>query len=111
MVGPVFNPEVARLCNPRKIAYIPGCGTASEISAAEESGAEFVKLFPAGQSDGPAFVKALLGPMPWVRVMPTGGVEATQESVREWIDAGAACWEWAEDWSNGNGSRPGISLR
>ncbi len=91
VVGPAFNPEVARMCNRRKIAYVPGCGTASEISAAEELGAEFVKIFPGKQVGGPAFVKALLGPMPWVRVMPTGGVEATEESVREWIKAGTAC--------------------
>ncbi|MBN2371364.1 MAG: bifunctional 4-hydroxy-2-oxoglutarate aldolase/2-dehydro-3-deoxy-phosphogluconate aldolase [Vicinamibacteria bacterium] len=91
VVGPLLNPEVARLCNRRKIAYSPGCGSVSEISQAEELGVEIVKVFPGGQVGGPAFVKAVLGPMPWTRIMPTGGVDATQQSVGEWIQAGAAC--------------------
>lgn len=91
VVGPVLNPEVAKLCNRRKIAYSPGCGSASEISAAEEWGVEIVKIFPGAQVGGPAFVKAVLGPMPWTRIMPTGGVEATNESVQAWIKAGTAC--------------------
>ena len=91
IVGPVFNPEVARLCNRRKIAYLPGCGSASEISTAEEYGVEIAKVFPGESVGGPGFIKAVLGPMPWSRLMPTGGVEATQASIREWIKAGAAC--------------------
>jgi len=91
IVGPVFNPDVARLCNRRKVAYLPGCATASEISTAEESGVEICKIFPGGQVGGPEFIKAVLGPMPWARLMPTGGVEATQENVSAWIKAGAAC--------------------
>ena len=91
IVGPLLNPEVARLCNRRKIAYLPGCGTVSEISAAEELGVEIVKLFPGGAAGGPDFIKAILGPSPWTRLMPTGGVDATQESIRAWIGAGAAC--------------------
>jgi 2-dehydro-3-deoxyphosphogluconate aldolase/(4S)-4-hydroxy-2-oxoglutarate aldolase len=90
IVGPVLNPEVARLCNRRKIAYIPGCGTASEISMAEELGCEFVKLFPGDSAGGPGFVKAVLGPMPWTRIMPTGGVDTTEASLRAWFDAGVA---------------------
>lgn len=90
IVGPVFNPDVARLCNRRKIAYIPGCGSVSEISNAEEMGAEIVKVFPGESVGGPGFVKAVSGPMPWSRIMPTGGVEATQASIGEWIKAGAA---------------------
>lgn len=91
VVGPVFNAEVAKLCNRRKISYSPGCGSVSEISAAEELGVEIVKIFPGAQVGGPAFVKAVLGPMPWTRIMPTGGVEATKESVQAWIKAGTAC--------------------
>jgi 2-dehydro-3-deoxyphosphogluconate aldolase/(4S)-4-hydroxy-2-oxoglutarate aldolase len=91
IVGPNFNPEVARMCNRRKVAYIPGCGTVSEISAAEEMGAEVVKIFPGGQLGGPGFVKAVLGPMPWTRLMPASGVDVTQENVQGWIKAGAAC--------------------
>jgi len=91
IVGPMLNPEVARLCNRRKVPYLPGCGTVSEISEAEELGVEIVKMFPGGEMGGPAFVKSLLAPMPWTRVMPTGGIEATEESVKAWIKAGVAC--------------------
>lgn len=90
VVGPVLNADVAKLCNRRKIPYIPGCGTASEISFAEELGCEIVKLFPGGAAGGPDFLKAILGPMPWTRVMPTGGVDATEESLNAWFAAGAA---------------------
>jgi len=90
VVGPTLNPEVARLCNRRKIPYSPGCGSASEISQAEELGVEIVKVFPGDLVGGPAFVKAILGPMPWTRIMPTGGVEATRESITAWFRAGVA---------------------
>lgn len=90
IVGPMFNPEIARLCNRRKVAYIPGCGSVTEISAAEEMGAEIVKLFP-GDAFGPSFIKAVLGPLPWSKIMPTGGVDATAGNISQWIKAGAAC--------------------
>ena len=88
IVGPNTNAEVARLCNRRKVAYVPGCGTASEISYAEEVGCEIVKLFPAQASGGPGFVKDLLGPMPWSSIMPTGGIGVGRETLQEWFDAG-----------------------
>ena len=66
VVGPVLNPDVARACNRRKIPYSPGCGSASEISQAEELGCEIVKIFPGAEVGGPAFVKAVKGPCPWV---------------------------------------------
>jgi 2-dehydro-3-deoxyphosphogluconate aldolase/(4S)-4-hydroxy-2-oxoglutarate aldolase len=91
VVGPVLNPEVARLCNRRKVAYMPGCGSASEVSEAEELGVEIVKVFPGAEVGGPGFVKAILGPMPWTRIMPTGGVDATEESIRGWFGAGVTC--------------------
>lgn len=91
VVGPMLNPEVARLCNRRKIGYMPGCGTISEISQAEELGCEIVKVFPGETVGGPNFVKAVRGPMPWTRIMPTGGVKATQENIAAWIKAGVAC--------------------
>jgi 2-dehydro-3-deoxyphosphogluconate aldolase/(4S)-4-hydroxy-2-oxoglutarate aldolase len=90
VVGPILNPEVARLCNRRKIAYSPGCGSASEISQAEELGVEIVKIFPGDSVGGPDFVKAILAPMPWTRIMPTGGVETTKESITAWFKAGVA---------------------
>ncbi len=88
VVGPMTNPEVARLCNRRGIPYSPGCGSATEISDAQELGCEIVKVFPGESVGGPAFIKAVLGPMPWTKIMPTGGVEATEESLREWFGAG-----------------------
>jgi 2-dehydro-3-deoxyphosphogluconate aldolase/(4S)-4-hydroxy-2-oxoglutarate aldolase len=91
VVGPLLNPEVARLCNRRKVAYSPGCGSVSEISEAEELGVEIVKVFPGAEVGGPAFVKAVRGPMPWTRIMPTGGVDATEESIHAWFEAGVAC--------------------
>lgn len=91
VVGPVLNPEVARLCNRRKIAYSPGCGSASEIAEAEELGVEIVKIFPGSSVGGPVFVKSVLGPCPWTRMMPTGGVDATEESIHAWFGAGVAC--------------------
>ena len=91
VVGPLLNPEIARLCNRRKIAYSPGCGSVTEISQAEELGVEIVKVFPGSSVGGPAFVKAVAGPCPWTYIMPTGGVDATEESIRGWFRAGAAC--------------------
>jgi 2-dehydro-3-deoxyphosphogluconate aldolase/(4S)-4-hydroxy-2-oxoglutarate aldolase len=90
VVGPVLNAEVARTCNRRKIAYSPGCGSVSEISTAEELGVEIVKVFPANLVGGPSFVESVLGPMPWTRIMPTGGVHASEESLTTWFEAGAA---------------------
>jgi 2-dehydro-3-deoxyphosphogluconate aldolase/(4S)-4-hydroxy-2-oxoglutarate aldolase len=91
IVSPILNPETARLCNRRKIAYMPGCGSVSEISQAEELGVEIVKVFPGGAVGGPGFVKAVMGPCPWTRIMPTGGVDATRENIETWFKAGAAC--------------------
>jgi 2-dehydro-3-deoxyphosphogluconate aldolase/(4S)-4-hydroxy-2-oxoglutarate aldolase len=89
-VGPNFNPEIARLCNRRKILYLPGCATETEISTAEEYGAEICKIFPGETVGGPAFIKAVMAPCPCHRLMPTGGVDATEASISEWIQAGAA---------------------
>jgi len=88
IVGPVTNPDVAKVCNRRKVGYVPGCGTASEISAAEELGVDIVKVFPGSAVGGPGFVKDVLAPMPWSSIMPTGGVDITEESLRPWFDAG-----------------------
>ena len=91
VVGPLLNAEVARLCNRRKVAYSPGCGSVSEIAQAEELGVEIVKVFPGSEVGGPSFVKSVLGPCPWTRIMPTGGVDATRESLQAWFEAGVAC--------------------
>jgi 2-dehydro-3-deoxyphosphogluconate aldolase/(4S)-4-hydroxy-2-oxoglutarate aldolase len=91
VVGPLLNAEVARLCNRRKVPYAPGCGSVSEIAQAEELGAEIVKVFPGTEVGGPDFVKSVLGPCPWTRIMPTGGVDATRASLEAWFEAGVAC--------------------
>ena len=91
VVGPVLNAEVAKACNRRKIPYSPGCGSASEISQAEEYGVEICKIFPGAEVGGPAFVKNILAPMPWTLIMPTGGVETTKESIEKWFKSGVAC--------------------
>ena len=90
VVGPVLSAEVARLCNRRKVAYLPGCGSASEIAAAEELGCEIVKVFPGDAAGGPGFIKAVLGPSPWSSLMPTGGVDPSPDGLRVWFEAGAA---------------------
>ncbi len=91
VVGPVLDEETARLCNSRKISYSPGCGTVTEIHNAHCLGVEICKIFPGAQVGGPAFVKAVKGPMPWTELMPTGGVSPTKESLTEWFEAGIAC--------------------
>lgn len=91
IVSPIFNPEIARLCNRRKTLWIPGCGTLTEINNAEEYGASIVKLFP-GQQYGPGFVKAIKGPSPWSEIMPTGGIDLSTKLMKEWFDAGISCF-------------------
>lgn len=89
IVGASFREDIARICNRRKVAYIPGCGTLTEIGTAEEMGCEFVKLFP-GSVYGPGFVKSIKGPSPWTRIMPTGGVSTDEENLQGWFDAGVS---------------------
>ncbi|MFZ3086257.1 MAG: bifunctional 4-hydroxy-2-oxoglutarate aldolase/2-dehydro-3-deoxy-phosphogluconate aldolase [Candidatus Hydromicrobium sp.] len=91
IVGPSFSKEIALLCNKRKVAYIPGAATVNEISTAEEFGAEIIKIFPASTVGGPNFIKNILGPMPWSKLMPTGGVTTEESNIKAWFDAGAAC--------------------
>jgi 2-dehydro-3-deoxyphosphogluconate aldolase/(4S)-4-hydroxy-2-oxoglutarate aldolase len=91
VVSPILNAEMAKVCNRRKVLWSPGCGSLTEISYAEELGAEIVKIFPGAQVGGPKFVAAVKGPFPWSSIMPTGGVEPTEASLTEWIKAGVTC--------------------
>lgn len=91
IVSPSLNPDMAKVCNRRKIAWIPGCGTLSEINNAEELGCEIVKIFPGSEVGGPSFVKAIKGPCPWSEIMPSGGVAPNPESLESWFQAGVAC--------------------
>lgn len=91
IVSPVLNPEVIKTCNRRKILAIPGCGSLTEISLAEELGAEIVKIFPGSSVGGPGFVKAVKGPCPWTSIMPTGGVDPDEDNLKKWFEAGVTC--------------------
>lgn len=90
VVGPMFNPAIARVCNRRSVPYTPGCGTVTEINSAQEAGCDLCKVFP-GDVLGPKFVKGLLAPMPWSKIMVTGGVEPTEENLSAWFAAGVYC--------------------
>lgn len=90
VVGPMFNAEISRVCNRRSIPYIPGCGTVTEVSLAQETGCQICKIFP-GDVLGPKFVKGLRAPMPWSKLMVTGGVEPTEENLSAWFRAGVFC--------------------
>ena len=89
IVGASFREDIARICNRRKVLYVPGCGTLTEIGTAEEMGCEFVKLFP-GSVYGPDFVKSIKGPSPWTRIMPTGGVSTDEDNLNGWFNAGVS---------------------
>jgi 2-dehydro-3-deoxyphosphogluconate aldolase/(4S)-4-hydroxy-2-oxoglutarate aldolase len=91
LVSPNLDDDVARLCNSRKIPYLPGCGSVTEIHRAHTLGVEICKLFPAAEVGGPAFVKNVRGPMPWTDIMATGGVSPTKENLGAWFGAGTAC--------------------
>lgn len=91
IVGPLFNPDISKVCNRRLIPYSPGCGSVSEIGFAQESGCDLCKVFPAGNAGGPSFIKSVLGPMPWSMLMVTGGVEPTKENITAWIKSGVTC--------------------
>ncbi len=91
IVSPLIDEGTAKVCNRRKVAWSPGCGSVTEIGRAHELGAEVVKIFPGSQVGGPSFVKAVKGPMPWASIMPTGGVSPTEENLKAWFDAGVTC--------------------
>jgi len=90
IVTPAYKEEIARVCNRRKVLYAPGIGSLTEIQSAEEMGCEVVKLFP-GSVYGPSFIKSVMAPQPWTKIMPTGGVAPTKENLSGWFDAGAIC--------------------
>lgn len=90
VVGPLFNVDVAKTCNRRGVPYIPGCGSVSEVGWAQEAGCEVCKLFP-GDVLGPKLVKGMMAPMPWSKIMVTGGVEPNEANLKSWFDAGAFC--------------------
>ncbi len=90
IVGPLFNPEVAKIANRRLIPYTPGCGSVSEVGFAQEMGCDVCKVFP-GDVLGSNFVKGLKAPMPWSMLMVTGGVKPEEANLKSWFDAGVTC--------------------
>lgn len=88
VVSPAVNVEVIKLCRRYDKPVLPGAFTPTEILTAWEAGADIVKVFPA-EVLGPAFFKALRGPLPQVRLMPTGGVDLT--TAADFLKAGACC--------------------
>lgn len=90
VVTPSWRVDVAKVCNRRKVLYLPGVGSLTEIGLAEEMGCEIVKLFP-GSIYGPKFISSIKAPQPWTKIMPTGGVSPTEENLNSWFKAGACC--------------------
>ncbi|MDD2798136.1 MAG: bifunctional 4-hydroxy-2-oxoglutarate aldolase/2-dehydro-3-deoxy-phosphogluconate aldolase [Bacteroidales bacterium] len=90
IVGPLFNPEVAKVSNRRLVPYSPGCGSVSEVGFAQEMGCDVCKVFP-GDVLGAGFVKGLKAPMPWSNLMVTGGVKPEEANLKLWFEAGVTC--------------------
>lgn len=109
VVSPSLDDETAVLCNKRKIPYLPGCGSVTEIQRAHALGVEVCKVFPGKEVGGPGFVKNVMAPLSWADLLASGGVKADKENIREWLAAGTAClgmgsdlykadWIKAKDW-------------
>ncbi len=88
LVAPTLNLDVIRLCQRYSKLAMPGAFTPTEILTAWEAGADIVKVFPA-EVVGPAFFKAMRGPLPHIRLMPTGGVDLN--TAADFLRAGACC--------------------
>ncbi len=86
VVSPVCDPQIIAFCRQHDLVSLPGAFTPTEMMQAHKAGADIVKLFPAPGA-GPAFVKAVLGPMPFLRIFPTSGV--TEHNAAEWLAAGS----------------------
>ncbi|MGM0898289.1 MAG: bifunctional 2-keto-4-hydroxyglutarate aldolase/2-keto-3-deoxy-6-phosphogluconate aldolase [Bacillota bacterium] len=86
IVSPHFDETIAPVCNRYGIPYLPGCMTIREMVKALEAGCEVIKLFPANNFT-PSFIKSVNGPLPHVRIMPTGGINL--DNIQDWLAAGA----------------------
>jgi len=86
VVSPYLNLDTVKLCNRYRVPCMPGAMTIKEVVEAMEAGADIIKIFP-GELFGPQIIKAILGPIPYAKLMPTGGVSL--DNVEEWIKAGA----------------------
>lgn len=90
VVGPLFNKDIALVCNRRSVPYCPGCLTPTEVGMAQEAGCDFIKIFP-GDVVGTNLIKGLLAPMPWTKLMVTGGVAPEKDNLTQWFNAGVFC--------------------
>jgi len=90
VVSPALIPEVANYCQMKGLFWVPGCATVTEVYQAKSLGALLVKAFP-GNLLGSGFIKAVLSVLPEIKMMPTGGVEPTEENLSEWFKAGVHC--------------------
>jgi len=91
IVSPVMNPQMGDICNSRKITWIPGAGTLTEILEADKCGADIVKVFPANHLGGPEYIKSIKGPCPWLVLMATGSISTDRETITSWLKSGAHC--------------------
>ncbi|MEH7273407.1 bifunctional 4-hydroxy-2-oxoglutarate aldolase/2-dehydro-3-deoxy-phosphogluconate aldolase [Neobacillus vireti] len=85
VVSPMFDSEIAEICNLYQIPYLPGCMTITEIKTALRSGVDIIKLFLASTYE-PSFVDAVKGPLPQVNIMPTGGINLN--NMEQWLSKG-----------------------
>lgn len=108
VVSPASDAATARLCRRYQVPYLPGAATATEIIRALEDGADIVKVFP-GEVLGPAFIKAIRGPLPHAPLMPTGGVSA--ETAEQWIRAGCVALGVGGELTKGAADAAEISAR
>lgn len=90
IVSPILKESIGEACKAHDLMWIPGCGTLTEIVNAHEGGAPLIKIFPA-VTLGPAFVSAIKPVVPYINVMPTGGVDTTRENLKAWFKAGVFC--------------------
>lgn len=88
VVAPIFDKSTAKACKKRNIPYIPGCLTPTEMYKAYKAGSAVVKLFP-GSTVGPEYIKQVLAPLPFLKIVVTGGVQFDHNSLRSWFDHGA----------------------
>ncbi|NBS33286.1 MAG: bifunctional 4-hydroxy-2-oxoglutarate aldolase/2-dehydro-3-deoxy-phosphogluconate aldolase, partial [Planctomycetia bacterium] len=91
IVAPNLNDDVGRVCAERGLPWCPGTGTVSEMIRAHQQGAALIKVFPADALGGPTFIKAVRGPCPWLKLMPSGGVRTDEANLRAWFAAGVHC--------------------
>jgi 2-dehydro-3-deoxyphosphogluconate aldolase/(4S)-4-hydroxy-2-oxoglutarate aldolase len=91
LVAPNLDEEVGRFCAAQRLPWCPGTGTVSEMVRADRLGAAVIKVFPADVLGGPAFIKAVRGPCPWLELMPSGGVTLDEANLKAWFAAGVVC--------------------